>query len=337
MIRLPLALALFIPFLLLRHDANAQGTSPLKPVLLPSRFIQGQRIYLKMSAAGGDTVLGFCDSGGGFTAIYPDVVDRLRLQAEVRQGMVEGAAYSYIPFAAVVKDNRIPPMLIMPFTPFITTPSFEVPNKEVMQGEINYFRKFVPQDAFLGQFFWMGKAWTFDYLHQEVWVNTPVSLSDSAAPGVQRLGFKKDAEGHKTHGHPSMKIVVAGETIDVLFDIGASFLPSADGKQALDNAENSAGGSFIAKSVFDKWHVEHPDWKYVEKGELNGMPLIQVPRVEIAGRTVGPVWFSMRPDANWSKGMIGSMDKVVKGAIGGSAFQYLKVTIDYNSELAKFE
>lgn len=46
---------------------------------------------------------------------------------------------------------------------------------------------------------------------------------------------------------------------------------------------------------------------------------------------------SKRPDRNWPEGMIHSMDKVVKGAVGGSALQYFKVVVDYNSELIKFE
>jgi hypothetical protein len=65
--------------------------------------------------------------------------------------------------------------------------------------------------------------------------------------------------------------------------------------------------------------------------------MIQVPQVTVGGTTAGPVWFAKRPDEAWSRGMIGSMDKVVKGAVGGSLFQYYIVTIDYNSELALFE
>mgnify|MGYP001552755569 FL=1 len=65
--------------------------------------------------------------------------------------------------------------------------------------------------------------------------------------------------------------------------------------------------------------------------------VIAVPQVVIGVDTVGPVLFAERDDERWSQGMIQSMDKVVKGAIGGSALQYLKVTADYNSELIKFE
>jgi hypothetical protein len=60
--------------------------------------------------------------------------------------------------------------------------------------------------------------------------------------------------------------------------------------------------------------------------------LINIKEIE-----VGPVLFSNQPDENWSRNMIHSMDKVVKGAIGDSGLKYLKVSIDYNSEMIKFE
>lgn len=65
--------------------------------------------------------------------------------------------------------------------------------------------------------------------------------------------------------------------------------------------------------------------------------MIEVPEVQVGNLKVGPVWFSKRPDEAWSKGMIGSMDKVVKGAVGGSLLQYFSVTIDYPAELIQFK
>lgn len=62
-----------------------------------------------------------------------------------------------------------------------------------------------------------------------------------------------------------------------------------------------------------------------------------MPSVGIGGYVVGPVLFARRPDEAWSQGMIHSMDRVVRGAIGGSALKYFKVTIDYNSGLIRFE
>jgi hypothetical protein len=129
---------------------------------------------------------------------------------------------------------------------------------------------------------------------------------------------------------------VDGEEIDVLFDTGATIFLTDSGKKSLNTSENSIGGSFIAKSVFEKWRSKHPEWRYFEKADKNG-DVIEVPQVTIGGHTVGPVVFAERNDENWSKWMISTMDKVVKGAIGGSGLKYLKVTVDYNNDLIKFE
>ncbi len=154
---------------------------------------------------------------------------------------------------------------------------------------------------------------------------------------MQSLGFKKTFLGDKKFAHPSMQAEIGGEVLDFLFDTGASFLLSDSGRFKLNVNTKSIAGSFIAKSVFDKWHQQHPNWRIVEKGEITGSDLIEVPQVKVGNLTAGPVWFARRPDEAWSEGMIGSMDKVVKGAIGGSYFQYFKIIIDYNSELVKFE
>ncbi len=198
------------------------------------------------------------------------------------------------------------------------------------------FLNYVPHDVFLGQFFFLGHAWTFDYTTGKMFINTPLSVNVKDE-NIQMVGFKKDRKGDKLFGHPSIKAEIDGQIIDFLFDTGASFLLSDNGKKEFGADKKSVSGSFIAKSLFDSWHQQHPDWRIIEKGEINGADIIEVPEVEVGNLTAGPVWFSKRPDEAWSKGMINTMDKIVKGALGGSFLQYFKVQIDYNSELIRFD
>ena len=66
--------------------------------------------------------------------------------------------------------------------------------------------------------------------------------------------------------------------------------------------------------------------------------MIEVPKLLLGSIEVALQYgFLSRPDEAWSKGMIRSMDKVVKGAVGGSAFKYISVTIDYKNELLSFK
>ena len=304
-----------------------------KQIYLPAELIEG-RFFLKIPTISGDTIVGFCDTGGGYTAIYKSTVKKLGLESKVKLVEIDGDTTKYINAEEIFNNQEIPyPQIPNYFKAHIGIPFIEAPDDT---KESIFFAKFVDYQVFLGQFFFIRSAWTFDYKTGEMSINTPIA-QNLADENIQVLGFKKDKMGNKRFGHPSMKLVIDGKIIDFLFDTGATFLLSDSGKTKSGIDTKATAGSFIAKSLFNEWHLQHPDWRIIEKGEFTGADLIEVPEVKVGNLTAGPVWFAKRPDEAWSKGMIGSMDKVVKGAIGGSFLKYFKVTIDYNSELIKFE
>jgi hypothetical protein len=314
-----------------------------KAVLLPSSFINGERFYIKVVTVNGDTILAFGDTGGGISMVLPDVLTNLNLQSKTKTGIIKGFfPMQYIPFYDIAKDENVPPPVPLRNLIFrrcmerVQEPLLLIPPDNDEFKELVLIRKCIPFGIFLGQNFFMGKSWTFDYIKRQIWVNTPISKAEEGKPGVQRIGFKKNSNHENVFGHPSMYIEVDGEIIEVLFDTGATIVLSEDGKKDFGTEAKTIGGSFIAKSIFDKWRKMHPDWKHYEKADMNN-DIIEVPKVKIGGYEVGSVLFAERNDENWSKGMITSMDTIVKGAIGGSGLSYFKVTIDYNSELIKFE
>jgi hypothetical protein len=326
------ATALVFCFFTLNCFAPSPPSPSARTIALPSRLIDG-RFYIKIPTPGGDTLLGFCDTGGGFNAVYPTAITRLHLEGKVLETEIDTEKIHYIPAKDVIADANIPlPTIRTSFQPFVKVPFFQVPPSSEESEMINAY---IPHDVFLGQFFFINHAWTFDYQNGKVYVNTRLSRN-AKDKNIQPLGFKKDKAGHKLFAHPRMQVEIDGQLIDVLFDTGASILLSNKTQTELLSSSKSIAGSFIAKTIFDQWHTQHPDWRFIEKGEVTRADMIQVPQVKIGNTTAGPVWFAKRPDEAWSKGMINSMDKVVKGAVGGSLFQYYKVTIDYNSELARF-
>jgi len=308
------------------------------PLMIPSLFIDHERFYIKLPSKKGDTLLAFGDSGGGISMITSQAIDSLGLQNSVHTGLMKAVMLlKYISFSDVAPAmGFLAPQPLRKFAlrhPFnrVSAPFLLIPPDD---EELKEAAKLMHFDLFLGQNFFMGHSWTFDYPGAIVWTNTPLTTS---TPGVQRIGFKKNAAGEKMFGHPSLVIEVDGEMIEVLFDTGASIIVSDSGRTEMGIAPTTKtiGGSFIAASVFDKWRSLHPDWKCYPHAD-NHEDIIEVPEVKIGTETVGPVKFARRPDEVWSEGMIASMDQVVKGAIGGSAFKYLKVTIDYNTELIRF-
>ena len=84
---------------------------------------------------------------------------------------------------------------------------------------------------------------------------------------------------------------------------------------------------FYRASIFDELRNAHPEWKYIENANsYSKNALLVVESIEIAGYTVGPVEF-LRQDLtgyDWS------------GAIGGSAFQYFTITLDYPNKYVLF-
>lgn len=315
--------------------------SEIKPTTVPSQFIDSARFYIKIPIINGDTILAFGDTGGGNSMIFSSTIDKKSLRSNLKTGIIKGIMpVKYISFRDLVSNDNFPvpyPMrnlnIRRPFTR-VVEPYLVIPP---MDNEIKLITGSMSEmDAFFGQNFFMGKAWTIDYINQSILMNTPLAESDTSNPNVQKIGFKKNNNHENIFGHPSMFIELDGEIIYVLFDTGASIFLSEEGKKELNTKEKSMAGSFIAASIFDKWRREHPEWKYFPKADLD-QDLIEVPLIKIGNNSVGPVLFAKRPDENWSEGMIHSMDKVVKGAIGGSGLKYLKVTIDYNSELIKFE
>lgn len=318
----------------------AHGTGQVAQ-LLPSYFLDEERFYLELPTVDGDTLLGFCDTGGGICMLLPHTNKKPGIRSRSRTGLLKGIMpVQYILFADLVPDHAIPApwplsnlVLRGPFRR-ITSPYLLIPP---MEKELELMMEVQPEmDAFLGQAFFMHSAWTFDYPNREIWINTPLKAAEANAPNVQKLGFKKDEEHVKIFGHPRMQIEVDGEPLDVLFDTGATMILTDAGREQMGVKKKTLGASFIAASVFQAWRNAHPEWKYYPKADLIG-DVIEVPIVKIGDFEVGPVLFAERPDENWSEGMIASMDQVVKGAIGGSALRYFKVTIDYNSELIRFD
>jgi hypothetical protein len=132
---------------------------------------------------------------------------------------------------------------------------------------------------------------------------------------------------------------IDGETIDFLFDTGATNILSEEVlKQIGDDRPANRATSFLTRSMFEKWRGKHPEWRALDNIKtLSGKAMIEVPRVTIGGFTVGPVWFTVQSDFAFHSYMAQWMDKQTEGALGGSVLHYLRVTVDWPNAIAVFE
>ena len=317
-------LALALPLSLL--SAAVVAADPALPYTLPATLESG-RFFVTPKAAEGDTpVRLFTDTGGGFflgessARALGAVLDEAKLAAPPS----DDAEPQMLPWPAWSGSAWIPAALSRPpMAPVMRTP----PHMQDLAG------------GMLGAPWFGGRCWEFDYA-----AGTLRLLPDGALPKVAdahrvSLGFQKDADGKHTAHFPRIGVRIDGEAIDLLFDTGASTRLTPEALEAIDDGRPAARATgFIVASIAKRWREAHPDWPVIEAAEAGTeAAMLQVPSVEVAGYSTGPVWFTVRPDPNFHEYMSQWMDRRVEGALGGNALAGLRVTIDYPSDTATFE
>jgi hypothetical protein len=294
---------------------------------LPARFL-ADRPYAVPVTARGDTLLLFLDTGGGANMLYTPALERLGLAAEwmradgdsmqlARLPAFSSGASIPLPGAASPTDDRL--MVVPP-----------------QAGSTD------AADGMLGRTWFADRVWRLDYPAHTLTLlgdGTPASASTSGTHRVP-LGFQADSAGRRTTHFPRIRVEIDGDSLDLLFDTGATanLTDAAWATLRGDGEPRERATSFIAQSVFERWRRRHPDWRVVEHADLPlDMPMLQVPEVRVGGHTVGPAWFTMRPDRNFHQFMSQWMDRRVDGALGGSVLRYFRLTLDYPSATATFE
>ena len=197
-------------------------------------------------------------------------------------------------------------------------------------------------DGQLGASYLLGRVWTFDYPAQRMTMES-ASWRPSPAAHESKLGFPHDAQGRQQTGFARITIRVDGEPLDMLLDTGATSYPTPEAARISGTPTVNGQGvtSYITNGKFKQWHQRHPEWRVVEHADYKVAmgPLkriIEVPKLQIAGWSVGPVWFTEQPDMAYHQYMAEMMDKPVEGVVGGNVFQHFAMTIDYPHESAYF-
>jgi hypothetical protein len=193
-------------------------------------------------------------------------------------------------------------------------------------------------DGMLGAPWFAGHAITFDYPRKAMTVHADGALPAVAPEHAITLALPRDEAGKPTSPYGRIQIQVAGETLDMLFDTGATVDLLPESQQLLGPGPVERATSFITESVFARWRTAHPEWRVIEHADrtVNGGPMIEVPSITVAGYQVGPVWFTWRPDKAFHEWMAQWMDKPTEGALGGSGLHYFRVGADWTRGVITF-
>jgi len=285
---------------------------PKQTVDLPARF-EGNRIFVDVAAHNGDTLRLFTDTGGGLF-VYGHAVDRLGLDdpTEIR-------------LSDLAIDNDFPEPL-------------GSPNRGIPIFRPNEPPDLVTGDGMLGQAWFADRVWTFDYPHKKLQVHSGLIQPNSHGHDA-RLGFLVDSTGARRFSFPRISLSVAGDSLEMLFDTGASVrLTTAARERLSEESRALRSTSFVTSEVLDRWCALHPKWPVILDSDerVRDMRMVLVPEVSIAGYVVGPVWFTERPNESFHEYMSQWMDHPIDGAVGGNALRFFTVTVDYPAAVARF-
>ena len=321
-------LFLAIACIMVRSQTGAQTPQPEpqpgKPIVITTRY-EEHRFIATPVTTDNVTMSLFTDSAGALF-LYEDAITRFHLSTDG------------------VGDNKL-----------VTLPTFKpdamIPAALGRRGDPRFFinprdagdlgKLAAKEDGVLGQQWFAGRVWTFDYPNKTLLWRAASDLPQHDKEHELKLGFKTAPSGRRINNFARIPIEVDGETIDFVLDTGASnYLSESALKQIGDGRPAARATSFLVRSLFEKWKKAHPDWRALDNfPTLTGTAkaMIEVPKVKIGGFTVGPVWFTVQTDQGFHKAWAELMDKVPDGALGGSALHYFRMTVDWPNAIAVFE
>ncbi len=299
---------------------------PAHPIVLPAKYVEHRFVVQPVTRDGLKLSL-FTDSAGGLL-LFEDVAKRLHLAA--------APAPNTDPSEGSFKIVSLPP-----FRPEAAIPSIMLPLLPRAQalGTAGTKSVLTDSDGMLGQRWFAGRVWTFDYPGKRLLWRAPNDLPPHKKSQEVALHFQTDALGRRKNNFARFSVTVDGETIDFLFDTGATNILSPQALTAIgDGGPADRATCFLTRSQYTVWRKRHPEWRALDPVQsLSGSAMLEVPKITIADCTIGPVWFTVQPDRAFHTYMAQWMDKPVEGAIGGSALKYLRVSVDWPNALAVFE
>ena len=304
------------PALLLSAQSDAPKPAPGHPIVLPTEFI-ANRFNVVPVTVEGQKLRFFTDSAGNCT-FTPERAQQLKL-AITKDGDV-----TFSSFPSLSPNAYVPPNLAGKLRLFSQKDTEEELGKDY--------------DGMLGQNWFGGGVWTFDYPGKQLLWRAPGDLPKHDPIHEAKLHFRTDAKGNRDNNFARIEVTVDSQPLSLTVDTGATddLTPEAL-KVVNDGGPVDRATSFLAQSVYDRWHAKHPEWKIVATPTASGNEMIEVPKITLGGYEVGPVWFSVQPDRAFHQFMARWTDQPTEGSIGGSAFKYFRMTFDWPNAVAVFE
>lgn len=297
----------------------ASAATAFAQTVIPTRYV-ADRFFAAPVTPQGDTLQMLMDTGGGQVFVTKRALERMGITPKFMTIADGDSVWDGGPFPSFKAGLGIPPALGTPKGRIFGTSSTEI--SESTGG------------GMAGHNWFAGRVWVLDYPHHQAayfeMPPAPKPFGSHTIPMTLKKPLARD--------FPRIQVIVAGDTVDMLLDTGATSLLSPEAVAIVGSGPAVRASAFAAARLWDGWHAKHPDWRVIPGGEANlKQDLIGVPNVTIAGYDVGMVWFAKRPNDNFDVMMKQLMDKPILASVGGTAFRQFKLTLDYVNQRVTFE
>ena len=308
------------------RQADPAGPTPAEARVLPTRYFSDRFFGIPVTA-GGDSVSLFLDTGDN-SRVWESFVARVGLKPEVVR--LNGADARVVALPAFRSGRELPVPSLGTHRVLVTPPT-------------DHFDSLMSShtDGQLGWNWFADRVWTFDYPGKRLLLSDRAPTVPRGAH-TTRLGFPTDSTGRRIGHSPRIVVVVDGDSINTLFDTGATvWLSDAAQRSLSDTLPQERACSVIWQWLFERWRQRHPDWPVIEHADISSdSPMIRVPSVRIAGFDVGPVWFRSLTNAKTPPPSpppgVPLVQSRINGTIGGNILRGFVVTLDYPNAEAHF-
>jgi predicted aspartyl protease len=282
---------------------------------IAARF-EADTVYVALTTARGQRVELYTDTGGGGLILSEQAASRLHLKVGPSDDV--GLKSEFGPNATIADAPALAAAVpALPKTAIVVPKATQIPSWPE-QG-----------DGFVGAPWFAGGVWTWDYPGHHL-IHERNDWEPPAQATTVPISFKVDADGRRPSNFARVSIRIDGRELPMLLDTGAETFLTQDALHLVGGGPALRATSMMSASIFDGWRGAHPEWPFIDKAQVaTGAAMIEVPAIEIAGHTVGPVWFTRRSDASFHQFMSSMMDARVEGALGGNALRFFVMTIDY--------
>jgi hypothetical protein len=193
-------------------------------------------------------------------------------------------------------------------------------------------------DGVLGRGFFEDRTVTFDFAAGSLLLREAGEAPFGAA--YERINLRRVDIDEEEDAPPvyALSVSLGGRPHDLVLDLGA--------RKALNEAQAALTGlphakplgtCFLTAPVFDALRAAHPEWRAGPPEALDSEWMLEIPRVEVAGKSTGPAWFARDPaptsDPDETSPSPSAPPRPV-GRASAACLAKLALTIDFRTGLA---